>query len=159
MRRILAVLLCCALLALPVYADNAASEVTISASVAKNGSCQITTNATLRLEQPVDDLIFPLGSNVSAVTLNGANASLTQSGGITCINLTSLSGLTGTFPITVHYTVDSVLKTDDDGNQFVSVPLLTGFKYPVERAEFSVTMPDVFARRPLFLQWLPRSGY
>lgn len=154
MRRILAVLLCCVLLALPVYADNAASEVTVSASVAKNGSCQITANATLRLEQPVDDLIFPLGSNVSAVTLNGANASLTQSGGITCINLSSLSGLTGTFPITVHYTVDSVLKTDDDGNQFVSVPLLTGFKYPVERAEFSVTMPDVFDAVPSF-----SSGY
>ena len=154
MRRIFTALVCLILLALPVNAENTASEVSVSASLSPNGSCQITTAATICLEQPVDGLTFPLGSDVSAVTLNGANASLTQSAGVTCINLSSLNGLTGTFPITIHYTVNSVLKTDDDGNQIVSVPLLTGFRYPVEKMDFTITMPDVFDSVPAYF-----SGY
>lgn len=154
MRRILTAVVCLILLTIPVFADNTASEISVSASVSPNGSCQITTAATICLEQPVDGLTFPLGSEVSAVTVNGANASLTQSAGVTYINLNSLNGLTGTFPITIHYTVNSVVKTDDDGNQVVSVPLLTGFRYPVEKMNFTITMPDVFDTVPAFF-----SGY
>lgn len=154
MRRIIAVVLCCMILTLPVYADNAASDVAVTGTVTPNGSCQIAINLAIRLDQPVNNLSFPLGSDVSAVSLNGANASLTQSEGITSINLDSLNGLTGTFPIAIHYTVNSVIKTDDHGKQFVSIPLLTGFKYPVEKMSFSVTMPSIFDTVPVFL-----SGY
>lgn len=154
MRRIIAVVLCCMILCLPVYADNAASDVTVTSAVTQNGSCQIAVNMTIRLDQPANNLLLPLGSDVSSVSLNGANASLSQSEGITNINLDSLNGLTGTFPIAIHYTVNSVVKTDDDGKQYVSIPLLTGFKYPIENMNFSVTMPAAFDTVPAFF-----SGY
>lgn len=154
MRRIIAVLICCMILALPVYADNAASDVIITGAVAPNGSCQIALNVTIRLDHPVDGLLFPLGSDVSSVSINGASASISQSGGVTSVRLNSLDGITGTFPIALQYTVNSVIKVDDDGNQIITVPLLSGFKYPVEAMSFSVTMPDTFDTVPAFF-----SGY
>ncbi len=154
MRRIIAVLLCCMILTLPVYADNAATDVAVTGTVTPNGSCQIAINIAIRLDQPVSNLSFPLGSDVSSVSLNGANASLNQSEGVTSINLESLNGLTGTFPIAIHYTVNSVVKIDDHGDQFVSIPLLTGFKYPIEKMSFNITMPATFDTVPAFF-----SGY
>lgn len=154
MRRIFAVLFCCVILSLPVYADNAAAEVAVTGAVSPNGSCQVAMNVSIRLDEPVDSLLFPLGSNVSSIRLNGANATLLPDGNITNIKLDTLNGMTGSFPITIHYTINSVLSTDDDGKTQVSVPLLCGFKYPVEKMDFSITMPDSFDSVPTYF-----SGY
>ncbi len=154
MRRIIAVLLCCMILSLPVYADNAASDVAVTGAVAQDGSCQIAMNITVRLDQPANNLLFPLGSNVSSVSVNGVSANISQSEGISSINLDSLNGLTGTFPITIHYTVNSVVNTDEGGHQIIRVPLLTGFKYPIEKMSFTITMPAAFDTVPAFF-----SGY
>lgn len=154
MRRILAVILCVLLLATTVYADNAASRVNTTGTVSEDGSCQITLNATIRLDKAAEDLTFPLGTNVSNVTLNGSNASLTKRSGITAVKLSYLDGQEGTFDISIHYTVRDLVTEDDDGIQFVTIPLLYGFPYPVEDMTFSVTMPGTFETTPSFY-----SGY
>lgn len=154
MRRILAVILCVLLLATTVYADNAASRVTTTGTVSEDGSCQITLNATIRLDQATDGLTFPLGTKVSDVTLNGSNASLTKRGGITAVKLGYLDGQEGTFDISIHYTVRDLVTENDEGVQFITVPLLYGFPYPVEDMTFSVTMPGTFESTPSFY-----SGY
>ena len=154
MRRILALLLCIFLFALPAHAANAAPSVSTTAVVTDNGACQVTIDVEIRLDEPTRDLKFPLGTDINAVTLNGAPASLTQSRGITSVSLSHLDGKTGVFNCTIAYSVNSVVTTDDSGEKIVTVPLLYGFPYPVENMSFSVTMPTEFDTVPSFY-----SGY
>ncbi len=154
MRRAVAVFLCILLLALPVRAANAATTVHTTAHVTANGSCQVTIEAEIRLDEPARNLRFPIGPGITAVTLNGASASLSQSEGITSVDLSHLDGKTGTYSVSISYVVNTVVQTDDKDRQIVTVPLLYGFPYPVENMSFSVTMPTEFETVPSF-----RSGY
>ncbi len=154
MRRIIAVILCILLLSTTVYADNAAASYSSTATVSPTGSCQVSLTVTVRLDTPVSSLTFPLGTDVSSVSLNGGRASLTAVGDVTHVKLSHLDNQAGTFPLSIQYTANNVVATDKEGKQFVRVPLLTGFKYPVEHLEFSVTMPGEFEGTPEFF-----SGY
>lgn len=154
MRRIFAVILCILLLSTTVYADNAAASYSSTATVSSTGSCQVSLMVNIRLDTPVSSLTFPLGTDVSAVSLNGERASLTAVGDVVHAKLSYLNNQVGTFPLSIQYTANNVITTDKEGKQFVRVPLLTGFKYPVESLQFSVTMPAAFEDTPAFF-----SGY
>lgn len=154
MRRILALILCILLLVGTVYAENAVSSASSTGSVASGGSCQIAMTLTIRLDSPVSQLLFPLGAEVSSVTLNGRNASLKTENGITCVSLSYLKNQTGSFPVTIYYTLNNVIETDDTGKQTIRIPLLYGFEFPVEQLQFSVSMPGAFEAEPVFY-----SGY
>lgn len=155
MRRILALILCLFLLSTTAYASNAVSGATSTGAVTSSGTCQITLAVNLRLDAPDSTLVFPLGTDISGVSLNGSGAGLTRENGITCVKLNYLKDQTGVFPITIHYTVNSIVSTDEKtGIQTVSIPLLYGFEYPIEKLSFSVSMPDVFDAAPEFI-----SGY
>lgn len=155
MRRIFALILCIFLLTSTVYATNAVSGITSTGTVTSSGTCQIALTVNLRLDSPDSSLVFPLGTDVSGVTLNGGAAGLTKENGITCVKLNHLKNQTGVFPITITYTVNNIVTTDEEtGIQTVSIPLLYGFEYPVELMKFSVSMPDVFDAAPVFF-----SGY
>ena len=154
MRRIIALLVCIFLFALPVQAANAASSVSTTAVVTDNGACQVTIDIHIRLDEPVRGLKFPLGTDIHSVTLNGASADVKQSRGITSLDLSYLDGKTGTFTLSIRYSIHSVVETDDKGNQIVTVPLLYGFPYPVEHMDFAVTLPGALKTYPTFF-----SGY
>ena len=154
MRRVIALLICIFLFAVPAHAANAAPSVSTTAVVTENGSCQVTIEADIRLDEPARGLKFPLGTNIHSVTLNGVSAPLTQSEGITSVNLSQLDGKTGLYNCTICYSVNSVVTTDEDGKQIVTVPLLYGFPYIVEQMSFSVTLPTSFDTVPSFY-----SGY
>lgn len=155
MRRLFALILCCLLFATTVYAENAATGVQANATVASDGSCQVSISMTIRLDSSVSDLTLPLGEDVSSVRLNGSMAGTTRSGGITSVKLNKLTkNVTGTVPINVTYTINSVVTADENGKQTITVPLLYGFSYPVEQMSFTVTMPSSFDTVPTFL-----SGY
>lgn len=154
MRRILAFLVCIFLFSVPVHAANAAASVSTTAVVSENSACVVTIAADIRLDDPARDLKFPLGTDIDSVTLNGTPAPLSQSGGITSVNLSHLDGKMGLFSCTISYTLNSVVTTDEDGKQIVTIPLLYGFPYPVEQMSFRVTMPTEFETVPTFY-----SGY
>ena len=154
MRRIIALLICIFLLAVPVRAANTAPSVRSTAVVNENGTCVVTIEADIRLDEPARGLKFPLGKDIQSVTLNGSNAPLTQSEGITSVNLSHLDGKTGLYSCSIVFEINSVVQTDDAGKQTVTVPLLYGFPYPVEQMSFSVTMPSEFDTVPAFY-----SGY
>lgn len=155
MRRLIALVLCVLLLTATVYADNAVSSASSTGSVTPSGSCQIALSLNIRLDTPVSGLSFPLGTDVSSVTLNGGNAGLKTENGVTCLNLNYLKNQTGTFPLTIHYTLNNVVVDDEEtGKQIIRIPLLYGFKYPVEELNFSVTIPGSFSAEPVFY-----SGY
>lgn len=154
MRRLMAVILCLFLCSTTVYGANTANSVSTTAEVSDNGSCRITVDMTIALDEPVSGLRFSLGSGISEVTVNGAQANLSQSGGVTSVNLDYLDGKIGTYDVSVQFQINSVVKTDEDGRRIVTVPLLFGFPYPVEAMEFSVKMPGAFNSVPAFF-----SGY
>lgn len=154
MRRIVALILCIFLFALPVHAANAAESVSTSAVVTENGACQVTIEVKIRLDEPARGLKFPLGTDINSVTLNGTAAPLHQSNGITSVDLSHMDGKTGTYSCTIVYTVNSVVTTDEKGKQEINVPLLYGFPYIVEHMEFSVNLPTEFDTVPAFF-----SGY
>lgn len=155
MRRFLALILCCLLFVMTAYADNAVSGVQANAAVSADGSCQVSLSMSIRLDEPVSSLELPLGTKVSSVRLNGGSASVSRSGGVTSVSLNRLTrNVTGTVPVMVTYTVNSVVSLDESGKQIITVPLLYGFTYPVEDMSFSITMPGPFDTVPTFL-----SGY
>ncbi len=154
MRRLLAGILCILLLATTVFADNAMASASSTAVVTQRGSCQITLTATIRLEHPVENLRFALGSDVTDVTVNGSTVNTTKSDGQQWVKLTHLKGQTGSVPITIQYTIPSVVAIDEEGRQMVTIPVLSGFPYPVESMMFTITMPGTFSAEPEF-----RSGY
>ena len=154
MRRILALVLCIVLFALPVGAKNAATRVHTAAEVKANGECHVTIEADIRLDDPARGLKFPLGKDIHSVTLNGSAAPVTQSGGITSVNLSHLDGKTGMYSCSISYVVNSVVEVNEDDKQMVTVPLLYGFPYNVEEMTFTVTMPKAFTTIPAF-----HSGY
>ena len=154
MRRIVALVVCIFLFAVPVSAANAASRISTTAVVNANSECHVTIEADIRLDDPARSLRFPLGEDIHSVTLNGAAAPLIQSGGITSVDLSHLDGKMGLYSCTISYIVNSVVEVDEDGKQFVTVPVLYGFPYPVEDMSFTVTMPSEFTTVPAFY-----SGY
>ena len=155
MRRIIALVLCLFILTTTVSASNGVTTAVSTGSVTSSGTCQITLTATVRLDSPDGSLVFPLGTDISGVSLNGGSAGLTKENGITCVKLNHLRNQTGAFPITIQYTVNSIVTTDENtGIQTITVPLLYGFEYPVEQLSFSVSLPGEFDEAPVFL-----SGY
>lgn len=154
MRRILALVICIFLFAAPVNAANAAARISTTAVVNANSECHVTIEADIRLDDPARSLKFPLGEDIHSVTLNGAPAPLTQSGGITSVDLSHLDGKTGLYSCTISYIVNSVVAVNEDGKQIVTVPVLYGFPYAVEDMSFTVTMPSEFSTVPAFY-----SGY
>ena len=154
MRRILALVLCVFLFAVPAHAANAAEGISSIVTVTENSACHVDLTLKIRLDEPARGLNFPLGTDIYSVTLNGTAAPLLQSGGMTCVDLSHLDGKTGLFTCSIRYTINSVVSTDEDGVQTVTVPLLQGFAFPVEQMDFSVTLPKTVSNSPTFT-----SGY
>ena len=158
MRRI-AMLIVASLLVLTmicgVSAATQAGSVGAYATVSQDSSCQITLTAMLHIEQATEDLSFPVPKDARNITLNGSRVRTQTQGDTRLISLSRiLGGLTGDFSITVNYTLDNAVHTTEENLLQLQVPLLSGFAYPVQSLEFSVTLPGEVSAKPSF-----SSGY
>ena len=95
MRRIVALILCIFLFALPVHAANAAESVSTSAVVTENGACQVTMTVRINMDHPVTGLTFPLPRGAKDVAVNGSSARTYSSATDPDAVLTDLSFLDG----------------------------------------------------------------
>ena len=157
MRRIL---ILCSILALVIAMACSAGAVTQASvmrtycTVAADGSCQFTVTATLHLEQQIPDLTFPIPEEATSVTLNGSRVRTQTKDGYRLVDLSgSLGTVTGDVSITIGYNLSDVVTTED-GKLQLQVPLMSGFGYPVQNMEFSVTLPGQVPEKPAF-----SSGY
>lgn len=144
-------------LALPVtgFAATAASKASLSAAVSSNGSCQVTLDLQLHLDSAPEDLDFPLPRNARGVTLNGSNARTRRSGDVLNVDLSNLlGGATGDFSLRLQYTLPNVVDYNALGKLELQLPLLSGFLYPIDSMDFSVTLPGENTLKPAF-----SSGY
>lgn len=157
MRRILsalAVFLMLFSMTLPAFATEATS-VTGFATVSADGSCQITITATIRLDYAVEDLAFPIPGDARGVALNGSSAHTRRSGDVLLVDLSRVMGsVAGEFPVSISYTLKDLVAKDELERPTLTLPLLSGFAYPVEKLEFTIALPGIIENKPVFL-----SGY
>lgn len=162
MRRVflcLAAALLCASLFLNVSAATGASSVTGYATVSSDGSCQVSLTVAVHLEQAMDKLSFPVPADASGVLLNGGRVTTSKSGGARQVSLNRLvRNVVGDLTFNVQYTLRDVIHSTENDTLEMQLPLLSGFAYPVQYIEFSVTMPGQLETRPSFVSGYHQTG-
>ncbi len=158
MRRIGALLAAVLLLlsiAIPVYAATGASSVQAIASVSSDGSCHVNLTVAIHLDTPVENLTFPVPDGARGITLNGSSARTKRSGGVLQVDLSRTVGsVAGDYTVSIGYSLSDITSVNLDGKPEISLPLLCGFAYPVEKLSFTVSMPGMITTTPIF-----SSGY
>ena len=158
MRRVVLAVLALALcmtLAVSAMAATGISSMESHATVAADGSCQVSMSVTIRMEQAVDKLYFPVPLAATGVTLNGSRVTAGKSGDARNINISRLvRGVVGDVTFHVHYSLHNVVHTTEEGTLQMQIPMLSGFAYPVEALRFSVTLPGQVDALPAYV-----SGY
>lgn len=158
LKRLLSALACLIIIcsaAISVSASTAVSGGTAEALVSSDGSCQITLDLTLQLDGSVEDLVFPIPAEARNVTVNGNSASTSNNGITRDVKLSSVLGsVAGNFTIRIQYTLPNVVAYDAEERLMLTLPLLSGFNYPVAGIDISITLPDTVTGQPTF-----SSGY
>ncbi len=158
MRRLVVLLLAVVLilaLAVGAGAETQVTSMRIVATVSPDRSAQVMIAATVRLESSVSELNFPVPQQARDVTLNGKRVRVQSGQQGRYFDLAGqLGGMAGELSFTVNFTLDEVLETSQAGTPQVVLPLLSGFAYPVEVLEYSVTLPSQVDAKPAF-----SSGY
>lgn len=157
--RKLIILLCavalCLGLCVSVHAANGVSAAQATASVFSDGSCQVNLVITIRLDEAVDKLYFPVPENATAVSLNGSRVSAPRADGVRRIDLSRLvRKITGVVSFSVQYTLHDLIHITEADTQELQLPLLSGFEYAIEQLDFTVTLPGNIEAKPAF-----SSGY
>ena len=160
-RRIILLLVLVCLLATTVHAQTSATSVSTLVTVAPNGQAAVTMNVSIHLANPSSALSFPLPKGADKVTLNGTSIRTYPSPhdpNAVIADLSMYDGATGDLQLLFGFTLPDVLRTEEKesgGRKSYSLvmelPLLCGFTYPVDKMDFSVTMPgDVTGEKPSF---------
>ncbi len=152
---LLTALLLLALCAMPAGAVTAATHIQSHTIVASDGSCTVTVNVTVHLDTAVADLVYPIPSGAREVTLNGSAARTRRVGGETVIDLSKIIGSTaGDYTFSVGYSLANTVSRNDLGQLEMNLPILSGFAFPVQQLDFTVTLPGAPENKPAF-----SSGY
>ena len=155
MRRFLLIVLCCMLLTTAVFCADQATSIQSAATVDADGGCQVTMIVTIHLDQGNPDLTFPLPRDAKNVRVNNSWASSSRTDNALEVDISRFTGgSAGDFTLSFTYALPGVVKTEGELGQVMTLPLLCGFAYPVEKLEFSVTLPGAFDTSPTF-----SSGY
>ena len=157
LRRILTVFLCIfTIFTLTVTVSaTSATNVTSYTVVDNKGNCQVTIHAQLQLEQSVKDLNFPVPIEATDIILNGGQARTRMYSDAQHVDLSSVvGGDEDSVSFTIVYTLKNVVGKSEAGAPQIRIPLLSGFDYPIESLEFSVSIPGQIQAKPAFI-----SGY
>ncbi len=150
---ILVLIFCLCVVCTPVLAASTATQVQTAGTVGEDGSVQLSVSVQLHLDEPVSGLSFPVPREAEAILLNGAQAYTQPGEGVTLVQLPNL--LAGDTGFSVSYRLPKAVTTQEKSEKLLlTVPLLSGFLYPIEVLELTVTLPGDVPERPVF-----SSGY
>ena len=152
----LMLLLCVCILTTVVFADSSITNASSVSYITSDGSCQVSLNVTIRLDEAGATPRFALPANAKNVTLNGASVrtyASTVSGDVVMADLSSLKGLVGDYPLTFTYTLQDVTRTENR-KLYIQIPMLSGSDYAIQAMSFQVTLPGEITHKPSF-----SSGY
>jgi len=151
------VLLLAGTLCIPVSAETAASRVDLYCVVNQEGSCNVEMNVNLRLESMIEEMYFPLPASATDVTLNGSAASTKKTDSAVLVNISRITnGYVGEANMRFNYKLEDVvkvykgtteaeqknLKVDGKYPLRLTLPMLSGFEYPIESLSFIINMPS-----------------
>ena len=159
MKRFLSGLLLIVLLlgsmALPAAAESNATRVDSYVNVDAEGNCQVSLTVTLHLETSDESLTFPLPVNATNITMNGNSARTNKVADAIEVDVSrATGGLVGDFTIRFDYSIPSTVGVAEDaqGNDILqlTLPLLSGFSYPVKDLSFIINLPGDIKYQPDF---------
>ena len=138
-------------LVLPASAASAASRADAYITVHANGDCQVTLTLTLRLDDYVDGLTYPLPVNATDISMNGSNVRTNKTDSAVEVDISRMTnGMIGEVPLRLDFTVPDVIKVTEERTLQMELPLLSGFSLPVEDLSFVVVMPGQVMGDPRF---------
>lgn len=150
MRRIVLLILCLCLLTTAVHAAGTVSELQSNAFVSSDGTCQISVEISLTMDGTETDLRFPLPGSAKDITLNGGSAKTSRSDSRRWVDLSSVVYGAGNYTLYLHYSLPDLVTSQGKNGLILTLPLLSGFAYPIDRMDFSVTLPGAPEERPSF---------
>ena len=165
--KIISFIICICLLATVVFAQTGASSVSTRVIVSANGQATVTMSVNVRLDSPSSALTFPLPAAAPNPAMNGASIRTYPSAydkNIVLADLSVLDGAMGDYQLIFSYTLPDVLRSEQNEKTekyqlIMEIPLLCGFEYPVEKMDFSITMPgDVTGAKPYFTSGVMQTG-
>ncbi|MBE6947753.1 MAG: DUF2207 domain-containing protein [Ruminococcaceae bacterium] len=149
MRRFFILLLCLFLLTTAVCATGSVTDLQSEASVNSDGSCAVSVVFQLRVSQLNGSLQFPLPRDARDISLNGGGAKTFYAEGRRWVDFTGAVSGTGNYTVRLNYTLPNCVSSEKKG-LFLNIPLLSGFDYPIENMEFSITLPGEPEELPTF---------
>lgn len=154
MRRIgmlLMLVLFCLGFCIPGWAWSEAGQIRSETTVAKDGSCSVVVTANIHLEENVASAVFPVPKNAENITLNGSPATVRAGESSQMVSLKDVTGgAAGEWSIVICYDLPSVVTSTKEDGLVLTLPILSGFSYPVGELAFSVTLPGDVPGRPSF---------
>ncbi len=150
MRRLFLAILCLALLTTAVSATAAVTGLQSNTTVRGDGTCQVSLTVQITVDGAESVEAFPLPSDARDISLNGGGARTFQRDGRRWVELSGLVYGPGVYSFTLNYSLGDRVSREKSG-LVLTLPLLSGFGYPIERMEFSITFPDTPTERPTFV--------
>ena len=161
MRRLLAlittILLLCGVMGLTASAESAASSVELYCTVNSEGDCLVRTTVMIRLEGNQTGLTYPLPANATGVTMNGSSVATRKTDNALLVDISRITdNFVGETSLVFDYTIPDAVKPEAEKVGLVrrlqlTLPMLCGFEYPVEKLSFVITMPsDQMTNQPMF---------
>ena len=162
MRRFLIVILCCLLLTGTVFAAGRTDEIRSTTMVYTDGSADVVLTVNFTLSEVQDDLTFPLPIGAEEVQLNDmpvATVPSRDNASVVLVELGDICTNAGRYSLTFRYCLPAVVRYEGDKDEanrplILELPLLSGFEYPVDTMDFTITFPEGADVDPTF-----ESGY
>ena len=143
-RRIFAAFLCCMLLfggVITARADSAATYVENMTTITSDGECSVNLRITIHLESSTEDISFPVPLGATDIEVNGGRCNTDKTDNAILVDLDKIvGGVVGDHTIRIDYKLKKTVAMND-GKMILTLPLISGFAYPVESMEFTVNLP------------------
>ncbi len=127
------------------------TQMESAVTVYENGSCDVTLNVQLSLQEAPQKLLYPLPAEAKNISLNGGVARTSASGSVRYVDISSLAKVAGNVSFVIHYEMEDVVTVQKKGGLLLSLDLLTGFACPIDNMSFTISLPDAPEKRPKFV--------
>lgn len=140
--------------------NSAATRADFTATVDIDGNCLVTMQMSLHLDKEEENLYFPLPGTAANITINGSSPSTTRSSSYVMVSLNKVTGgKAGDFMVQLSYTLPKiVVLSEDRKNLVLTLPILSGFSYPVSTLNYTITLPDAIDTTPNFYSTYQQNG-
>ncbi len=163
-RRLCMLVLVCCIAAVwfrvPASAASEATRADFTATVNIDGDCMVTVQLNLHLESEEPSLYFPLPGTAENIKINGSSPGTTRSGDYIMVNLNKITGgKAGDYMAQISYNLPKIVALSEDRKYLVlTMPMLSGFSYPVSTMNYTITLPDNVDTTPNFYSTYQQNG-